>query len=100
MALLSHLKVQMAKCTQILSGNVTCSYIVLLQSDIRKNPVFRQQFHEMCAKVGVDPLESNKGVQAELLGIDDFYYEVGWHTHLSFLERSSGHGSKIWYAYH
>ncbi|VAI37507.1 unnamed protein product [Triticum turgidum subsp. durum] len=47
------------------------------KSDIRKNSVFRQQFHEMCAKVGVDPLASNKGVWAELLGIGDFYYELG-----------------------
>jgi ESCRT-II complex subunit VPS22 len=47
------------------------------KSDIRKNPIFRQQFHEMCAKVGVDPLASNKGVWAELLGIGDFYYEIG-----------------------
>jgi hypothetical protein len=35
----------------------------------------------MCAKVGVDPLASNKGVWAELLGIGDFYYEIGWYTH-------------------
>ncbi|KAK4278453.1 hypothetical protein QN277_016297 [Acacia crassicarpa] len=45
--------------------------------DIRKNPAFRSQFHEMCAKVGVDPLASNKGFWAELLGIGDFYYELG-----------------------
>lgn len=48
-----------------------------MQSDIKKNPIFRAQFHEMCAKVGVDPLASNKGVWAELLGIGDFYYELG-----------------------
>jgi hypothetical protein len=54
--------------------------VVLVQSDIRKNPIFRQQFHEMCAKVGVDPLASNKGVWAELLGIGDFYYEIGLYT--------------------
>ncbi|RID79012.1 hypothetical protein BRARA_A01786, partial [Brassica rapa] len=48
-----------------------------LQNDIRKNPAFRAQFHEMCAKVGVDPLASNKGFWAELLGIGDFYYELG-----------------------
>lgn len=64
------------------------SYLVLLflsggmffwaaQNDIRKNPAFRSQFHEMCAKVGVDPLASNKGFWAELLGIGDFYYELG-----------------------
>ncbi|CAN6922759.1 unnamed protein product, partial [Brassica oleracea] len=48
-----------------------------LQNDIRKNPAFRARFHEMCAKVGVDPLASNKGFWAELLGIGDFYYELG-----------------------
>lgn len=47
------------------------------KNDIRKNPAFRSQFHEMCAKVGVDPLASNKGFWAELLGIGDFYYEIG-----------------------
>lgn len=47
------------------------------KNDIRKNPIFRSQFHEMCAKVGVDPLASNKGFWAELLGIGDFYYELG-----------------------
>ncbi|KAK8643929.1 hypothetical protein V6N13_013206 [Hibiscus sabdariffa] len=46
------------------------------KNDIRKNPSFRSQFHEMCAKVGVDPLASNKGFWAELLGIGDFYYEL------------------------
>ncbi|KAG8057498.1 hypothetical protein GUJ93_ZPchr0002g26551 [Zizania palustris] len=43
------------------------------KNDIRKNPLFRKQFHEMCAKVGVDPLASNKGAWAELLGIGDFH---------------------------
>ncbi|POO00387.1 ESCRT-2 complex, Snf [Trema orientale] len=47
------------------------------KNDIRKNPAFRAQFHEMCTKVGVDPLASNKGFWAELLGIGDFYYELG-----------------------
>ncbi|XP_078434120.1 EAP30/Vps36 family protein [Wolffia australiana] len=47
------------------------------KNDIRKNPTFRAQFHEMCANVGVDPLASNKGFWAELLGIGDFYYELG-----------------------
>ncbi|KAK1584288.1 hypothetical protein Q3G72_031574 [Acer saccharum] len=30
-------------------------------NDIRKSPTFRSQFHATCAKVGVDPLASNKG---------------------------------------
>ncbi|KAK8961791.1 hypothetical protein KSP40_PGU021976 [Platanthera guangdongensis] len=47
------------------------------KNDIRKNPIFRSQFHEMCAKVGVDPLASKVGFWAELLGIGDFYYELG-----------------------
>ncbi|KAL3683962.1 hypothetical protein R1sor_001984 [Riccia sorocarpa] len=47
------------------------------KNDIRKNPAFRAQFHAMCQKIGVDPLASNKGFWAELLGIGDFYYELG-----------------------
>lgn len=53
------------------------------QNDIRKNPTFRSQFHEMCAKVGVDPLASNKGFWAKLLGIGDFYCELGQFNRLS-----------------
>ncbi|PQM40766.1 vacuolar protein sorting-associated protein 22 homolog 1-like [Prunus yedoensis var. nudiflora] len=43
------------------------------KNDIRKNPAFRSQFHNMCTNVGVDTLASNKGFWAELLGIGDFY---------------------------
>ncbi|KAK3265517.1 Vacuolar protein sorting-associated protein SNF8 [Cymbomonas tetramitiformis] len=46
------------------------------RNDIKQNPVFRAQFHQMCASLGVDPLASNKGLWAELLGIGDFYYEL------------------------
>mmetsp|Transcript_967 Transcript_967/g.2777 ORF Transcript_967/g.2777 Transcript_967/m.2777 type:complete len:182 (-) Transcript_967:64-609(-) len=31
----------------------------------------------MCSKIGVDPLVSSKGFWAEMLGIGDFYYELG-----------------------
>ncbi len=31
----------------------------------------------MCANIGVDPLASNKGVWAQVLGFGDFYYELG-----------------------
>lgn len=44
---------------------------------MRKDPVFRAQFHTMCANVGVDPLASNKGMWTQLLGFGDFYYELG-----------------------
>ncbi|XP_044464431.1 vacuolar protein sorting-associated protein 22 homolog 1-like isoform X2 [Mangifera indica] len=47
------------------------------KNDIQKNRIFRSRFHEMCAKVGVYPLASNKGFWAELSGIGDFYYELG-----------------------
>ncbi|XP_052806922.1 vacuolar-sorting protein SNF8-like [Mya arenaria] len=47
------------------------------KDDIKKNPEFRAQFQEMCASVGVDPLASSKGFWAEMLGVGDFYYELG-----------------------
>jgi len=47
------------------------------KNDIKKNPEFRLQFQRMCASVGVDPLASQKGFWAELLGFGDFYYELG-----------------------
>lgn len=53
------------------------AYWLLCRSDIRQDPVFRAQFHTMCANVGVDPLASNKGMWAQLLGFGDFYYELG-----------------------
>ncbi|TXG67615.1 hypothetical protein EZV62_008890 [Acer yangbiense] len=49
-----------ARKHKVLSVNSKCE---IEQNDIRKNPTFRSQFHEMCAKVGVDPLASNKEVQ-------------------------------------
>lgn len=51
--------------------------IVLCRDGVRQDPEFRAKFHAMCANVGVDPLASNKGVWAQLLGFGDFYYELG-----------------------
>lgn len=31
----------------------------------------------MCATIGVDPLASGKGFWSEMLGVGDFYYELG-----------------------
>ena len=31
----------------------------------------------MCAAIGVDPLASSKGFWAEMLGMGDYYYELG-----------------------
>ncbi|XP_065053179.1 vacuolar-sorting protein SNF8-like [Rhopilema esculentum] len=47
------------------------------QADIKKNPEFRQHFQKLCARIGVDPLASSKGFWAEILGVGDFYYELG-----------------------
>jgi ESCRT-II complex subunit VPS22 len=48
------------------------------ETDIQSNPVFRAKFHEMCNKLGVDPLSSRKGVWAKLLPtMGDFYYVIG-----------------------
>eukprot|EP00048_Salpingoeca_helianthica_P003658 m.69318 g.69318 ORF g.69318 m.69318 type:complete len:242 (-) comp12826_c0_seq5:38-763(-) len=44
---------------------------------IRQNPAFRRDFQVMCSQIGVDPLASQKGFWAELLGVGDFYYELG-----------------------
>lgn len=50
---------------------------MLCRDGVRQDPEFRAKFHAMCANVGVDPLASNKGVWAQLLGFGDFYYELG-----------------------
>ncbi|XP_002742063.1 vacuolar-sorting protein SNF8-like [Saccoglossus kowalevskii] len=47
------------------------------KNDIRKSPEFRTQFQEMCATIGVDPLASGKGFWSEMLGVGEFYYELG-----------------------
>ncbi|CAD5117727.1 DgyrCDS6473 [Dimorphilus gyrociliatus] len=50
------------------------------KQQIKKNPEFRGQFQEMCASIGVDPLASSKGFWSEMLGVGDFYYEIGVQT--------------------
>jgi len=69
---LEQMRAQMAGFKQSLQ-----EFAMKHRSEIRKNPAFRLQFHKMCANCGVDPLQSNKGTFAELLGIGDFYYELG-----------------------
>ncbi len=44
---------------------------------INSDPSFRQHFQRLCAKVGVDPLSSSKGFWGSILGMGDFYYELG-----------------------
>ncbi|KAJ2522760.1 ESCRT II complex subunit Dot2 [Coemansia sp. RSA 1939] len=47
------------------------------QKEIRSDPVFRGKVQRMCQLIGVDPLVSRKGYMAELLGVGDFYCELG-----------------------
>ena len=45
--------------------------------EIRRNAAFRQKFAQMCARIGVDPLASKKGFWSAMLGLGDFYFELG-----------------------
>lgn len=47
------------------------------KKEIQQDPAFRARFHGMCASIGVDPLTSKKGVWGDLLGVGDYYYELG-----------------------
>jgi len=47
------------------------------QADIKKNAEFRKHFQKLCAQIGVDPLASSRGFWSEILGVGDFYYELG-----------------------
>eukprot|EP01029_Cantina_marsupialis_P028427 TRINITY_DN776156_c0_g1_i1.p1 TRINITY_DN776156_c0_g1~~TRINITY_DN776156_c0_g1_i1.p1 ORF type:complete len:250 (-),score=56.70 TRINITY_DN776156_c0_g1_i1:138-887(-) len=47
------------------------------RATINKDPEFRRQFQMMTTSIGVDPLASHKGFWADLLGVGDFYYELG-----------------------
>lgn len=47
------------------------------KEQLKKDPEFRQYFNELCSKIGVDPLVSSKGFWGQLLGVGDFYYELG-----------------------
>ncbi|KAJ1454380.1 EAP30/Vps36 family-domain-containing protein [Pelagophyceae sp. CCMP2097] len=44
---------------------------------IRSDPVFRAQFTAMCLEIGVDPLRSAKGLWGEVMGVGEFFYELG-----------------------
>lgn len=52
------------------------AFALKYKASIKADPVFRAQFQGMCAAAGVDPLASNKGFWAQLLGFGDFYYEL------------------------
>ena len=67
---------QLKTSLETLQANVQ-EFATKHKNDIRKDPDFRRQFQEMCASIGVDPLASSKGLWGGMLGIGDFYYELG-----------------------
>lgn len=66
---------QMTKQMDVFRSNLE-EFAAKHKMEIRKNPQFRRQFQEMCAAIGVDPLASGKGFWS-VLGMGDFYYELG-----------------------
>jgi len=68
---LSQMKTQM----EVFQTNLE-AFAKKYKKEINKNPEFRRHFADMCTKIGVDPLASNKGFWSEMLGVGDFYYEL------------------------
>uniref|UniRef100_A0A1B6M4S6 Vacuolar-sorting protein SNF8 n=1 Tax=Graphocephala atropunctata TaxID=36148 RepID=A0A1B6M4S6_9HEMI len=66
---------QMSKQLEVFRNNLE-EFASKHKNEIKKNATFRRQFQEMCASIGVDPLASGKGFWS-VLGIGDFYYELG-----------------------
>jgi ESCRT-II complex subunit VPS22 len=48
--------------------------------NLNSDPEFRNKFQRMCAAIGVDPLSSSKGFWAEVLGVGQYFYELGVQT--------------------
>ena len=59
---LSTMEEQLSKFRKTLSD-----FALRHKDDIKRDPIFRKHFHEMCASIGVDPLASNKGT-ARIVG--------------------------------
>eukprot|EP00054_Salpingoeca_dolichothecata_P017293 m.103279 g.103279 ORF g.103279 m.103279 type:complete len:245 (-) comp22396_c0_seq1:87-821(-) len=72
-------ELEMAQMTEQLESFKTNleAFAAKHKKQIKKHADFRQDFQRMCQQIGVDPLASNKGFWAELLGVGDFYYELG-----------------------
>ena len=65
---------QMSKQLEVFRSNLE-DFAAKHKNEIKKNAMFRRQFQEMCASIGVDPLASGKGFWS-VLGIGDFYFEL------------------------
>ena len=67
---------RMKQQLETFKGNLE-QFAVKHQKEIQRDPAFRARFHVMCASIGVDPLTSRKGAWSSLLGVGDYYYELG-----------------------
>ncbi|KAJ1502377.1 Vacuolar protein sorting-associated protein SNF8, partial [Coelomomyces lativittatus] len=55
---------------------------------ILKDPSLRIYFQQMCASIGVDPFTYSKGIWNEMLGVGDYFYQLG----LRLIEYCLTHG--------
>ena len=62
---------------------------------INADPEFRDQFHRLCKSAKVDPLASGKGFWTDILGLGDFYIELGVIIVEKCLQTRSSNGGMI-----
>lgn len=65
------------------------------QNVLKTDPMFRQEFIQMCAAIGVDPLASCKGFWTEFLGVGTFYYQLAVQAIEIVLSGQAYHGGII-----
>ena len=70
-------------------------FAVKYKKDINEDPEFRMHFHKMCLSMGVDPLASSKGFWSDILGVGDFYFELGVVVVQVCLETRASNGGLI-----
>ncbi|ODN01448.1 Vacuolar-sorting protein SNF8 [Orchesella cincta] len=61
---------------------------IVLQTD----PVFRQEFIQMCVSIGVDPINSSKSFWTEYLGVGSYYYMLAVQSIEIILAGAGRHG--------
>jgi len=62
------------------------------QHELQTDPLFRNEFIQMCASIGVDPLASSKGYWTEYLGVGTYYYMLAVQTIEIILAGAARHG--------
>ena len=62
---------------------------------ISEDPLLRHRFHQMCAKIGVDPLVSSKTFWSDVFGFGDYYYQLALKICRIALETRTSHGGLL-----